>query len=317
LEFTFSKSNEINISKYRLKKIKAVLRKGLYHANVLDEPSKYAEESGIKDLTQTEATIFNLIYHTIKPYMPPVDEMSYISSQLPLVVFSNQIATASGNPGRISKVCPSISPATVVSLQVDAVVIYHLLLKIDEGFCCLKANDSKITNEKDAVWNKNRIFGAVFDLSRMQQICNKRRLEFIYNISIRPGMKTCVLLGEKSVPFVGDNTSFTKAAFASTLPDAPTRPITPEELDRTTTTIKALNDKLVRMKKEFSVHEHDRAIKELKKRWKTEESSRATLYEDIQNMKNNRNDIFKKVEKLRIELNHLKRQHYLMRQVHV
>jgi hypothetical protein len=176
-----------------MKKMKGVIKKLLYQDKVIND---FNNESGIEDLTDKELGTLKLVYNTIKPYMPMKGKRD-ILHQLPLVVLSQQIATCCGYSIK-SKICPSLSPSTVLSLQLDAVTIYHLIRLIGDGYKILKKDEVALSSERDAVWNKNYVFGSVFSLQKIYQLCRLYNIEFIYNIMVRPGLKTCSVLGEST-----------------------------------------------------------------------------------------------------------------------
>jgi hypothetical protein len=117
--------------------------------------------------------------------------------QLPLVVSSQQIAACCRCSIK-SKICPSPSPSTVFSLQLDAATIYNLIRSIGDGHKVLKKDEVALSSERDAVWNKNYVFGSVFSLQKIYQLCRLYNIQFIYNIMVRPGLKTCSVLGEST-----------------------------------------------------------------------------------------------------------------------
>jgi hypothetical protein len=206
-----------------------------------------------------------------------------IIHQLPLVVLSQQIATCCGYSIK-SKICPSPSPSTVLSLQLDASTIYYLIKSIGDGYKILKKDEVAVSSEHDAVWNKNYVFGSVFSLQKIYQLCHLYNIEFIYNIMVRPGLKTCSVLGESTNAEVFHRREKLKdqekpKEYAPI--NAFQRVGTERDLKKANSKIKTLNDDLLQLKKVHTVRDLDKEIKDLKNAWRLaigNDDKRSSLY---------------------------------------
>jgi hypothetical protein len=299
-----------------MKKMKGVIKKLLYQDKVIND---FSNESGIEDLTDKELGTLKLVYNTIKPYKPMKGKRGVIH-QLPLVVLSQPIATCCGYSIK-SKLCPSPSPSTVLSLQPDAATIYRLIKSIGDGYKILKKDGFALSSERDAVWNKNYVFGSVFSLQKIYQLCRLYNIEFIYNIMVRPGLKTCPVLGESTNAEVFHRREKLKdqekpKEYAPI--NAFQRAGTERDLKKANSKIKTLNDDLLQLKKVHTVRDLDKEIKDLKNAWRLaigNDDKRSSLYYEIEDVKRKRDDFFYKKDEMQRELNSLKRQAYLMREV--
>lgn len=227
---------------------------------------------------------------------------------------SNVLLEAAGYKKQIRKLCPKPRPASLLSLPLDTAMLFTLLVNFEEtNFDILCTDGIKVTSNPTALKRKKDVFGSIFNLDNIQLFCKSRKLNFIHNILIRPGMITCVLVGSRTVQTVASKTKplGSKRSF---------KKITDEEkkvLQGLNEEITRLNQELIEKKKSFSLEEKDKAIRDLKKKRNGLANSheKENLLKKIKQKKDERWKEYVSFEDIKSKLKDKRHQMYIIRNV--
>ncbi|KAF7731951.1 hypothetical protein EC973_007782 [Apophysomyces ossiformis] len=176
-------------SRRRLIRIQAITKKLLLSTDI-DGNVQASDVSDIwndnDELQKVEIDIVVKLANALRPYVPKGRLSSAISLRLRFVLLSNAILHATGYSKFTANICPTISPASIHALPLDAASMYEMFGSNSAKFNLYKEDGSTIDNIREARTNKSAVIGSFFDQEKVKHICNTRGLEPRWRITITP-----------------------------------------------------------------------------------------------------------------------------------
>ncbi|CAO3680987.1 unnamed protein product [Umbelopsis vinacea] len=116
---------------------------------------------------------------------------------LPLVLIANSVQRVIGLGQHAHRICPRVSPAKIHSFHLDAAAIYEIMASSanEDNFVILNNMWDPVTTVNLTVDDKATTFAAFLNLGRILKICEERKMEFKYRVTVNAD-DTVDLLGE-------------------------------------------------------------------------------------------------------------------------
>lgn len=282
--------DEIHISSQRLRRIKGILKWKLH----TQKEAINNQAIGIKDITDEEEFVCSKLFAFLLPYIPRREEKNWIPAQLPFLVLANTVFEASDYKKFKVKLCPRPCPSNLLCLPLDTAMLYTLLTNFGNANYGLVCKDRyPISSLPIALKRKADVFGSVFDLSCIQELCNSRKLEFIHRVLIRPGLIACVINGSRISWKAQEEMPKIQKVVSKQ-----------EESKELEDKIQDLNKKLLEKQNNFKLKDIDRDIKALKRarNLMVDNEEREIEAAKIKEMKQKRWNEFQSLHTLRREL---------------
>lgn len=148
-------------------------------------------------MSRKELRVLTKLCTALDPFIPAKDLRSHIAFQLPLVLIANSVQRVVGLGEHARRICPHVSPAKIHSFHLDATAIYEIMASSasKDNFVILNNMSFPITSVHWAVDDKATTFAAFLDLGRIFKICEERKMEFKYHVTVNAD-DTVDLLGE-------------------------------------------------------------------------------------------------------------------------
>lgn len=182
-------------SRKKLKSLQALLR------ILLESPSRIeaytieqVQESAFKDhdFTTAELEVVKLLVNQLRPFMPrrwkTEDGESYRSHtphvvlRSPIVVLANAVLRVTGHNDFARRIAPHVSTGDIHSLHLGAMQLFETLCSGEKDFFDVKdINGNPLTNVANVTSpksNKDAVFGAFFNIPRINEICTAHGIRF-------------------------------------------------------------------------------------------------------------------------------------------
>ncbi|CAO3688347.1 unnamed protein product [Umbelopsis ramanniana] len=303
-----------DISIRRLRRFKGMLKSLLLKGAIIGTSKhELTEKSG--EMTDSEFTILRSIYNCVQHYMPPHSEELCIAYQIPLLLLSNQLLKAFKKTKKIMEIMPRVKSSVLHSLHLSSSSMYNLLGSSDQPCAFRNANGSVTTNQRTATWNKGAVFGSIFDLETIHNICSKRKLEFSFAADISPHLNTISIHGQKTNLIHHERTCLPRfPSFGNRIQKLPItdaeRTVATQTLEVVLSDIERQNEKLKANVKTFKLAAFDKAIQEHKRRYTHGDTS---VYLEIKRLKEERDIGFKSQEIIWSDLKAARQKAYSLR----
>lgn len=182
-------------SRKRLRCIQAILKSLLESPSIhQDIDANWVKKTSFKgsDLTESECRLIAQLANTLRPYVPKrrrnpdgggfIDPAPHVGLRAPLVMISNAVLRATGYVSFARKIAPQVSPSKLHGLALGGVGIFEALCKAsEEQFDIKDAHGAPLTYYRDITSypeNKRFVFGAFFNLDRIESLCSSHGLKF-------------------------------------------------------------------------------------------------------------------------------------------
>jgi hypothetical protein len=127
----------------------------------------------------------------LRPYVPKkrtkadgdgtVESLPHILLRAPLVRIANRILRLTGYPQFTRIISPQPSAASMQGLQLGCQGLLEALCSSNEGqFDVIRADGSLIESGAGTKADKNDVFGAFFDLDKVEDLCRQGGLQFAH-----------------------------------------------------------------------------------------------------------------------------------------
>ena len=182
-------------SRKQLKRLQALLR------ILLESPSRIREytieqvqDAAFKDhdFTEAQLDVVKTLANQLRPFMPrrwrTEDGDAYrahtphVVLRSPIVVLANAVLRATGHLDFARRIAPHVSAGDVHSLQLGPMQLFEALCSSEENHFDINdingnplTNVGNITSPKE---NKDAVFGAFFDIPKLNQICRAHGICF-------------------------------------------------------------------------------------------------------------------------------------------
>jgi hypothetical protein len=264
--------------------------------------------TGSDELSAPEFEAVVHICSVLTPFIPTISAKNATILQLPIVLICNFLQNASGYSKFNRDICPSISPAQVHALDVDAAAMYEMMASssVPQNFTMTDQHNVPISSAAWATANKTATFASFLNLEKIKDVCGNYGLDFDHRFMYKSD-GSVALLGELK-PHIQAATSWyiqrRKTKNASKRPEAK-KTLTKEEeksVDDSNAKIKELTNALlpVQKKLKFTIIE----ILELKAQRKplAGGDERQNLYTTLKDKKSQRNELQSQVFGLKDKL---------------
>ncbi|CEI87085.1 hypothetical protein RMCBS344292_01505 [Rhizopus microsporus] len=255
------------------------------------------------DVDEKEAYPCLLILNALKPYISKKEERFIIAHQLPFCILANDTLLYAGYKKLYRKLCPQPSASTLHALRVDGPSLYQILTRLPCALAIFNYDNYLIESIEEARQNKDAVFSSLFDMNAITTTCKSNGIKFAQNISLLPGTKDTVSNSSKKGPASHDLINHSSVKKESKKPKE-TLQQEMQGLQAEVTGEKQLKDALKNEKsRDFS-----KKINGLKLKWRnSSHEERSCLYNGIEQLRDERNQLFSLVQTTRDDLK-LKRQ---------
>ncbi|KAI8098875.1 uncharacterized protein BX664DRAFT_8905 [Halteromyces radiatus] len=166
------------------------------------------------DLLQHEINIMITLYNTLRPYIPVNGNKATIAEKLPFVFLGNAILHTAGYSKLMQRPFPTVTASALHALPLGAVETYEIFgskftetgnegkgkQKREAPLVQMKQADGKIIkNSTLALGYKDDVFGSIFDLQKINAICDKNSMTFRQRLVI-PNIKSAAIIGATTKP---------------------------------------------------------------------------------------------------------------------
>lgn len=153
--------------------------------------------TSVDPISRKELRVLTILCTALDPFIPAKDLRSHIAFQLPLVLIANSVQRVIGVGQYARRICPHVSPAKIHSFHLDAAAIYEIMASSanKDNFVILNNMWAPVTTVNWAVDDKATTFAAFLNLGRIFKICEERKMEFKYHVTVNAD-DTVDLLGE-------------------------------------------------------------------------------------------------------------------------
>lgn len=161
--------------------------------------NNYVRKALLKNMeaTEKELSVVRDIVNWLRPFAPKRvqtekgyrDHTAHVVLCAPMVLISQAFLAMIGLHKFKRSVCPQISVGSTMSLQLSPVVIYELFgSDREDQFDIQGPTGIVITSAPDAAnpANKEAVVASIFDLHKIQSLCNDRNLEFDNRYDLLP-----------------------------------------------------------------------------------------------------------------------------------
>ncbi|ORE01444.1 hypothetical protein BCV72DRAFT_73924 [Rhizopus microsporus var. microsporus] len=202
-EKTGSMSNDI--PRRRLKTLRGVIKDILFKRDSHDIEEDEVSNK-LADAESKELQTYVLIINFLKPYMPSKQNFYTISHQIPFFLMANDILHATGYSKFTANTTSHLVPSNLNALKVDAPSLFALFCtKTKQGVLTVyNFNGDAIISRQIATKSKDAMFGSLFDLIAIKNVCNSYGLEFAHNMYVLPGLKTVHINGTLKKPVLAE-----------------------------------------------------------------------------------------------------------------
>ena len=216
-------------------------------------------------------------------------------------------------------IMPRAKSSVLHSLHLSSSSIYNLLGSSSQEYAFLNPKGGLIKNEREAVWNKGAIFGSVFNLKTIRNLCERRKLEFSFAADISPHLNTISIQGQKMNLIHHERACLPRfPSFGNRIQKLPIteaeRTVATQTLEVVLSDVERLNDNLKANVKSFKLAAFDKAIQEHKMRYTDGDTS---VYLEIKRLKEDREIGFKRQETIRCDLKAARQKAYSLRRASV
>ncbi|CAO3654853.1 unnamed protein product [Mucor fragilis] len=276
----------------------------------------------LEDPQQPEVDCCLDLVTRLKPYIPGTDAQNLLARVLPFCLLANDALGFTGYNKFQRKLLPDPQFTHQYPLSLSAQTIYHALDRGPHRLVMYSYDGSALVSAVKANQNKDACYNSIFDLDAVQQVCKSYGLTFAQHMTLMPGLKTVRILGCRPK----------KAAYNQAIQDDRQRrwnkdvlqhDITVREAQRDNATIqsnldeageqvKGLKKQLKAALKELDDANFGQKIKDKKKTW-IPGVKNDTLYGEIQQLKVDRNEAFKKTQRIRQEIRSIRQSMFFMR----
>ncbi|KAF9943569.1 hypothetical protein BGZ70_005781, partial [Mortierella alpina] len=146
------------------------------------------------DFTERECQVVAEIGNFLRPYVPKkrtkvdgdgtVESLPHLLLRAPLVRIANRILRLTGYPQFTRSISPQPSASSVQGLQLGCQGLLEALCSSNEGqFDVIRADGSLIESGAGTKADKNDVFGAFFDLDKVEDLCRQGGLQFAHRIT--------------------------------------------------------------------------------------------------------------------------------------
>ncbi|KAI9491389.1 hypothetical protein BDB00DRAFT_940318 [Zychaea mexicana] len=134
------------------------------------------------DLTFYEVQWIMKVYGLLKPYIPAKGNRFTIIYQLSIIIITNIVLRLSSYSSFTRAISPVRSSGKIGALHVSAATLYESLGVRENGFSLYTKAGVYFTSFTEATSRKAEMFGSVFDIDHVRDICDSRGLDFNYTI---------------------------------------------------------------------------------------------------------------------------------------
>ncbi|KAI8881870.1 hypothetical protein K501DRAFT_316547 [Backusella circina FSU 941] len=188
-----------DISGRRIKSLVSIMRSILFSRKVTY--TSHDLKTKMSSITDAEATLCTSWLNSIVPYIPGKTQMIIIAYQLPLVILTSNILTATGYGGKRCEICPLPSVTSLSAYTLDTIMIFNMFCSnSDEEIEIYDYKGEATASENEALSCKDAIFDAFFDISKISKLCDSHDLNFIHHFHILPSAKTVRIIGALKKP---------------------------------------------------------------------------------------------------------------------
>ncbi|KAF9572841.1 hypothetical protein EC968_009406 [Mortierella alpina] len=182
----------------RLKSLQAVLSTLLETSNedeTLDRQLVKRRAYRGSNFTDAECDVVVQLARLLRPYVPkrrPSKDgsktqaaIAHVALRAPLILIANAVLRITGYAEFTRRLSPQVSVGAHHALAMGAVGLYEVLCGSNGAFMVKDRHGDPITNRAQITAdpeNKNAVFGAFFDRTRVDKICKDHGLEFRHRI---------------------------------------------------------------------------------------------------------------------------------------
>ncbi|ORX43840.1 hypothetical protein DM01DRAFT_1349880 [Hesseltinella vesiculosa] len=130
------------------------------------------------DLSSNEACALKKIYHVLKPYVVP-EQPNYC--HLNLLFFGSALLRLCGYDQLAMPYAPNDTTGSLNALPMDAAILFEMF-----GSTLEIKRDHGINAAIDAFHDKEKVFGCLFDMTVIRDICKEDGIDFSYSLDINP-----------------------------------------------------------------------------------------------------------------------------------
>ena len=188
---------DADCSRSRLNSLKSVAKHLLFSTDTQVNDELVKKE--ITDITEKELNVLVKIISILKPYIPPKKDRYVIGYQLPLCLLANDVLQAVNHAKFTRLLFPKPSPTHLQALDISAPALYQMLTSEPNALSLADFNSNKIDSIEYARSNKDAVFCSIFDMSQINEDSKMYNLAFAQNIKVMPGLKTCKVLGSRTI----------------------------------------------------------------------------------------------------------------------
>ncbi|KAF9954748.1 hypothetical protein BGZ72_004325, partial [Mortierella alpina] len=182
-------------SSARIRSLQAVL-KMLLESPHIEQPldAAWVRKSAHKgsEFTELECQVVADIGNFLRPYVPKrrtkddgdgtTESLPHILLRAPFVRIANRILRLTGYPQFTRSISPQLSAASLQGLQLGCQGIHEALCSSHEDqFDIIRADGSRIESGAGTTVDKNDVFGAFFDLDKIEDLCGQGGLQFAHS----------------------------------------------------------------------------------------------------------------------------------------
>jgi hypothetical protein len=133
----------------------------------------------------------------LTPFIPTISAKNATILQLPIVLICNFLQKASEYSKFNRDICPSVSPAQVHALDVDAAAMYEMIASssVQQNFTMTDQHNVPISSAAWETANKTATFASFLNLEKIKDVCGICGLDFDHRFMYKSD-GSVALLGE-------------------------------------------------------------------------------------------------------------------------
>ncbi|KAF9940150.1 hypothetical protein BGZ65_007905, partial [Modicella reniformis] len=146
--------------------------------------------------TEEQCNVVAMIVNALGPYVPkrrpnPEDSgpktlppIAHVALRAPLMMIANAVLRGSGYTQFTRLMSPQISPSSTHALHLNAIGLYEVLCsKEPDHFDVVDTNKNPLTYVNNVRDHKRAVFGAFFNVEKVEQLCRAHGLRFADRVS--------------------------------------------------------------------------------------------------------------------------------------
>jgi hypothetical protein len=136
------------------------------------------------DFTDRECEVVAMLANSLRPYVPKRQSsvkgsLAHVALRAPIVHIANAVLRVAGYHKFTREFSPSTSPSSTHGLLLGARGMYEVFCSKEENQFDVRDSEGKtLTNGDKATKGKRDLFGAFFDLAKVDSICKMHGLKF-------------------------------------------------------------------------------------------------------------------------------------------